>query len=54
MKVIGDTRLSRKYQATVPSCVRDLLNLDAGDLVLFVQRERGEVVLKKGELRIKE
>gem|GEM_PF-1260175 len=54
MKVIGDSRLSRKYQATVPSYVRDLLRLGAGDLIVFVEREKGEVVLKKGELRIKD
>jgi len=54
MKVIGDSRLSRKYQVTVPSYVRDLLRLGAGDLIVFVEREKGEVVLKKGELRIKD
>jgi len=52
MKVVGDSKLSRKYQATVPSHVRDLLKLDAGDLILFVT-QGNEVVLKKGELRIK-
>jgi hypothetical protein len=51
-KVVGDSRLSRKYQATVPTHVRSLLKLDAGDLILFVRQNR-EVILKKGELRIK-
>ncbi len=54
MKVIGDSKLSRKYQTTVPSHVRALLGLGAGDLILFVERDKGEVVLKKGELRIKD
>ena len=51
--MIGDSRLSRKYQATVPTYVRGLLKLGAGDLILFA-RQDGEIVLKKGELRIKE
>jgi AbrB family looped-hinge helix DNA binding protein len=52
MKVVGNSKLSRKYQATVPNHVRALLQLEAGDLILFVT-QGNEIVLKKGELRIK-
>lgn len=41
------SRLTRKYQATIPAGVRRSLGLQAGDLVTFERREGGEVVLRK-------
>ena len=52
MKALGDSRLSRKFQVTVPKTVRRLLGLDAGDLLVFVMF-RDQVLVKKGEIRIK-
>ena len=42
------SRLTRKYQATIPAPVRDLLQLKAGDAVVFEVR-RGEVKLRKAQ-----
>jgi AbrB family looped-hinge helix DNA binding protein len=52
MKALGDSKLSAKYQVTIPKRVRELLKLDVHDLVLFVV-DNGNVLLKKGEVRIK-
>jgi AbrB family looped-hinge helix DNA binding protein len=52
MKALGDSKLSAKYQVTIPKRVRELLKLDVRDLVLFVV-DNGNVLLKKGEVRIK-
>jgi AbrB family looped-hinge helix DNA binding protein len=51
MRNVGDSRLTSKFQVTVPKNVRKLLHLGPGDLLVFVHR-RGEVVLKRGEIRI--
>jgi antitoxin PrlF len=44
--------LTSKGQLTVPISIRKKLGLQAGDQVLFVEREDGEVVVraKKGDL----
>lgn len=53
MQVLGDSRLSRKYQITVPKDARALLELDAGDMLIFVT-EKGELLIKRGKLQIEE
>ena len=39
------SRLTSKYQATIPQAIRDALGLKAGDLVSFVIGSNGDVVL---------
>lgn len=51
LKVSGDSRLTRKFQVTIPKDVRKVLKLDAGDLVVFVIDQR-RVLLKRGEIKI--
>jgi len=46
-KVLGTSKLSSKFQVTIPKDARTLLNLDIADRVLFVQEE-GKLVLRKG------
>jgi len=53
MKTLGDSKLSSKSQVTIPKIVRELLRVEAGDLVLFV-KDNGNVLIKKGEVRIKD
>jgi len=53
MKPLGDSRLSTKFQVTIPRTVREFLKTGAGDLIVFV-KDDGNVLLKKGELKIKE
>jgi antitoxin PrlF len=43
------SRLTKKYQATIPKRVRDALALEQGDLVSFQVDEEGRVVLEKME-----
>jgi AbrB family looped-hinge helix DNA binding protein len=51
MKALGKSKLSRKYQVTVPKNVRDLLKLNMGDLLVFVENQR-HVLLKRGIISI--
>lgn len=43
----SSSRLTVKYQATIPAPVRKALDLSSGDSVVFEVREPGVVVLRK-------
>ena len=43
----SSSRLTVKYQATIPAPVREALGLSSGDSVVFGVREPGVVVLRK-------
>jgi AbrB family looped-hinge helix DNA binding protein len=49
LKILGDSKLSKKCQITVPKHVRDLLSLDSGDLVVFVIEE-DQILFRRAEL----
>lgn len=51
MEVLGDSKLSKKFQITVPKPVREILDLETGNLLVFVV-EGKRVVLKRGEVQI--
>jgi AbrB family looped-hinge helix DNA binding protein len=51
MKILGDSKVSEKFQATIPRAVRDLLELDSGDRVVFLTEGR-HVLVKKGRLEV--
>ena len=46
LKLASVSRLTKKYQATIPAAVREILGIMPGDSVLF-EVEEGQVVLKK-------
>jgi AbrB family looped-hinge helix DNA binding protein len=51
MEPLGTSKVTRKFQATVPKTVRTLLGLDDGDLLVFLRNNDG-VILKKGTVTI--
>jgi len=51
MKVLGDSKLTTKFQATIPRIVRELLELDLGDRVVFVL-DHDRVVVTRGKLEV--
>ena len=51
MEFLGTSKITRKFQATVPKAVRKHLGLDNGDLLVFL-KDRNEIVLKKGTVKI--
>jgi AbrB family looped-hinge helix DNA binding protein len=53
MKALGDSRLSSKFQVTVPRNIRNILGLKAGDLLVFLI-EGDEILLKRGEVQIQD
>jgi AbrB family looped-hinge helix DNA binding protein len=52
-KTTGDSKLTRKFQATIPAAVRKLLQLGSGDRLVFVL-VHDHVLLKKGKLEIQD
>jgi AbrB family looped-hinge helix DNA binding protein len=51
MRILGDSRVTVKFQTTIPKAVRDILELGSGDRIVFVA-ERGDVLVKKGKLEV--
>jgi len=51
MKILGNSKITEQYQATIPRVVRELLDLELGDHVVFVV-ENDLVLIKKGKLDI--
>jgi len=53
MKTLGDSKVTGKFQATIPRPVRELLRLTSGDRLVFLT-EHGNVLVKKGRVEIQE
>ena len=51
VRALGDSRLSSKFQVTVPRDIRNILELKAGDLLVFVE-DGDEILLRRGEVKI--
>ncbi|MHA1188093.1 MAG: AbrB/MazE/SpoVT family DNA-binding domain-containing protein [Candidatus Heimdallarchaeota archaeon] len=47
MKFVGSARLATKSQITLPKTVRDILQLDKGDDLVFVQDDNGLIFITK-------
>jgi len=53
MEVVGKSTITGRYQLTLPKHVRELLNAQNGDLVVFIQDE-DKIVVKRGTVKIEE
>jgi len=47
LKFVGSARLATKSQITLPKTVRDILQLDKGDDLVFVQDDNGLIFITK-------
>jgi len=46
-KILGVSKVTRKFQVTIPKTVRVLLEIQEGDLVVFELTEDGKIILRK-------
>jgi len=53
MRNLVDSKLTSKFQATIPKRVRQFLRLDEGDLLVFVIG-KNDVLLKKGVVKVED
>ena len=51
LNVLADSKVTEKFQVTIPRTVREALRLDIGDRLMFLE-DRGQIVVKKGRLEV--
>ncbi len=47
--ILGNSKVTRRYQITIPRSVRERFSFEIGDLVVFTLSREGELVLRKVE-----
>ena len=50
-KVIGSTKVQSNNRITVIRQVQKKLNVKIGDIIIYVEDEKGNIIIKKGQLR---
>jgi bifunctional DNA-binding transcriptional regulator/antitoxin component of YhaV-PrlF toxin-antitoxin module len=50
-KVLGSSKVQPNNRITVIRQIQKKLNVKVGDIVVYVEDERGNIVLKKGQLK---
>jgi len=53
MRILGSSRITGKSQVTIPKAVREIVRLEKGDLVVFVD-EKDQVMIKKGLVKVED
>jgi len=48
-QVLGNSKVTRRFQITIPKSVRDTYHFEIGDLVLFIQ-ENGKLTIERIEI----
>jgi AbrB family looped-hinge helix DNA binding protein len=51
LEVVGRSTITRKFQVTLPKLVRELLEADHGDFLVFVKID-DTIVVKRGRVKI--
>ena len=47
MKLLGSSKVTNNYRMQLVKAVRDIMDVEEGNIILFYEKE-GEVVIKKG------
>ena len=47
MKLLGSSKVTNNYRMQLVKAVRDLMDVEEGNIILFYEKD-GEVVIKKG------
>ena len=50
--VIGEFKLRKKNQTTVPQKVIDILNLKLGDFIRWIEDDNGNIIIRKAITRL--
>jgi len=49
--VLGSSKVQANFRITLIREVQKKLDIEIGDIVIYVEDEKGNIILKKGELR---
>ena len=50
-KILGTSKVQPNYRVTLIRKVQKKLKVDVGDMVVYVEDEKGNIIIKKGELK---
>jgi len=50
-KVLGSSKVQANYRITLIREVQKKLDIKIGDIVIYIQNEKGDIILKKGEIK---
>jgi bifunctional DNA-binding transcriptional regulator/antitoxin component of YhaV-PrlF toxin-antitoxin module len=50
-KLVGDSRVQPSFRITLTREVRRKLKVKVGDIIAFIEDERGNIIIKKAELK---
>jgi AbrB family looped-hinge helix DNA binding protein len=50
-KTLGSSRVQPNFRVTLTKDVRNKLRVKVGSIVMFVEDDKGELILKKAELK---
>jgi len=53
LEVVGKSTITGRYQLTLPKQVREFLNAENGDLVVFL-KDHDRILVKRGTVKIEE
>ena len=53
LEVVGKSTITGKYQLTLPKRVREFLNAENGDLVVFL-KDHDVILVKRGTVEVEE
>lgn len=48
---MGSSKIQPNYRITLTKAIRKKLNVKVGDIVLYIEDERGNILIKKGQLK---
>ena len=50
-KIMANSRVQPGFRITLTKDIRKKLKAKVGDLIIFIEDERGNIIIKKAELR---
>jgi len=50
-KILGTSKVQPNYRVTLIRKVQKKLKVNVGDIVVYVEDEKGNTIIKKGELK---
>ena len=53
LELLGNSKVAPKFQVTIPKAVRKILDLETGDLLVFV-RQQDTVSIRRGKVTVQE
>jgi AbrB family looped-hinge helix DNA binding protein len=53
LEVVGKSTITGKFQITLPKPVREFLDVDSGDFLVFV-KDQDTITVKRGRVKIEE